>query len=294
MSSEIPVNSAVDPRTLPLVTPRQADQIQENMIAYIRLFAGLPGVTVVEEDCFWVASPGLPGNQVLRAQLGDPPTDAQITDLLGRIFEHTNQFDWMVFPGCRPHDLGERLAAIGRDGGPDGAWELIGKIGGPGGNWLITNLAALAVAPAVEGNFRVAQVTSRSDLVTWRLASADGFGHTMERMEGESMFDAYARHGFGAEATSLHYIGYVDDTPVTSGTLLMAGGIAGLYDISTPPALRRRGYGSAISWWMLYEAQQRGIAEAFVWSSNLGKGVYAGIGCMPVDVGVREYQWQKR
>src|SRR5687768_9103633 len=87
----------------------------------------------------------------------------------------------------------------------------------------------------------------------------------------QDFYAAYARHGFGRNAYSLHYIGYLDDQPVTSSTLLLAGGIAGLFDISTPPAFRRQGFGSAISWAMMGEAQQRGYHRAYVWSSNLGR-----------------------
>lgn len=287
-------DSSVSNSVHPTPTPQQIDQIQENMIAYIRLFTGLPGVTVVDEECFWVASPGLPGNQVLRTRFAEDEADGRIHDLLGQIGAHTRQFDWMVFPACRPHDLGDRLAALGRAGGPDGSWELVGQIGGPGGNWLLMELADWLPAQQVPDHFRVVPVTCREELVIWRQASADGFGHTLAQMEGESMFDAYARHGFGPDADSLHYIGYVDNRPVTSGTLLLAGGIAGLFDISTPPALRRRGYGSAISEWMLREAQRRGCTHAYVWSSNLGKGVYQEVGFVPIHLGLREYQWQRR
>ena len=52
-----------------------ADQIQENMLAYFRLFAGLPGITVADADVFWLVSArGEPGNHLLRAQIpGDAP-----------------------------------------------------------------------------------------------------------------------------------------------------------------------------------------------------------------------------
>jgi hypothetical protein len=198
--------------------------------------------------------------------------------------------DWFVFPGCQPAGLGERLAARGLAGGPDGAWTLVGKIGGPGGNWLIADLTALPPAPPVASNFHIEYVRDLQMLEEWRQILSAGFGGG----DYQNLYDAYARHGFGPEAFSLHYIGYLGDEPVTSSTLLLAGGIAGLYDISTPPALRRQGFGSAISWAMLHEAQKRGYRDAFIWSSNLGKGVYSKVGGVFTDFGVREYQWQKR
>lgn len=272
----------------------QEDQIQENLIAYYRLFAGLPGVTFVEQDVTWVASKGIPGNQILRTRLPDKldrsTVDQRLDELIRQIGQLTDAVDWFVFPSCQPADLGERVAARGLAGGPDSAWTLIGKIGGPGGNWMLADLAALAPAPAVDKQFRIKYVDNNAMLENWRQISAEGFGGG----EYQNFYDAYARHGFGADAFSLHYIGYLGETPVTSSTLLLAGGIAGLFDISTPIAFRCQGFGSAITYAMLQEAQRRGYTDAYVWSSAMGKGVYPRVGFVPVELGLREYQWQKR
>ena len=275
---------------LPPCPRAKEDQIQENLIAYYRLFAGLPGVTFVEQDVTWVASTGVPGNQILRTrlpeQLDPSPLDQRIDELIRQIGQSTDAMDWFVFPSCQPADLGERVAARG----PDGTWTLVGQIGGPGGNWMLADLTALVPAPAVDEQFHIKFVDNPVMLEAWRQISAEGFGGG----EYQNFYAAYARHGFGPDAFSLHYIGYLGETPVTSSTLLLAGGIAGIFDVSTPIACRHQGFGSAISWAMLQEAQRRGYADAFVWSSNMGKGVYPRAGFVPVELGLREYQWQKR
>jgi hypothetical protein len=44
-------------------------QIQENMIVYMRLFAGLPGVTMYDAEVFWlVSNKPAPGDNILRTQ----------------------------------------------------------------------------------------------------------------------------------------------------------------------------------------------------------------------------------
>jgi len=279
---------------LPPCPRAKEDQIQENLIAYYRLFAGLPGVTFVEQDVTWVASTGVPGNQILRTrlpeQLDPSPLDQRIDELIRQIGQSTDAMDWFVFPSCQPIGLGERVAVRGLAGGPDGAWTLVGQIGGPGGNWMLADLTALVPAPAVDEQFHIKFVDNPVMLEAWRQISAEGFGGG----EYQNFYAAYARHGFGPDAFSLHYIGYLGETPVTSSTLLLAGGIAGIFDVSTPIACRHQGFGSAISWAMLQEAQRRGYADAFVWSSNMGKGVYPRAGFVPVELGLREYQWQKR
>jgi hypothetical protein len=43
----------------------------------------------------------------------------------------------------------------------------------------------------------------------------------------------------------------------------------------------------------MVEAQQRGYDQAYVWSSNLGKNVYRGVGFTPTAMGMREYSWER-
>ena len=284
--------------SLPLATIEQVDQIQENMIAYHRVYIGNPDLILVEDDeVTWTTNQGQPGNTVLRSRLSSDGLDGRIDDLVRRLGQSATQFDWFVFPSCQPAELGDRVMVRGLAGGPDGSWQLTGKIGGPGGNWLLTDLTELAPAPAVSARFRIEQVRDDHMLRDWTRATLAGFAGVNDPGDGleeHPCYLAYARHGYGGDAFSLHYIGYLDDQMVTSGTLLLAGGIAGLFDISTPVAYRRQGFGSAISWWMLYEAQQRGYDQAYVWSSNLGRNVYRGVGFVPIELGLREYSWEKR
>jgi GNAT superfamily N-acetyltransferase len=271
--------------SLPVASPDKVHRIQQNFIADFRLFAGLPGIAFAEGDITWVASRGgLPGNMVLRTQLPSAGIGEQIDEIIHLISQHTDQFDWLVFPSCQPSDLGRKLAARG-------------FANGPGGTWMLADLTALPAAPAVSSRFRVELVRDEPMLAAWRQATAAGFGQNLEqfeKLEDHPFYAAYLRHGFGPDAHSHQYIGYLDDEAVTSGTLLLAGGIAGLFDISTPPAYRRQGFGSAISWVMLQAARQHGCSEAYVWSSRMGRGDYQGIGCVPHEIGVREYCWQKR
>jgi hypothetical protein len=45
-------------------------QIQENLMAYMRLFAGLTGITMYDAESFWfVSNTSAPGNMILRTRL---------------------------------------------------------------------------------------------------------------------------------------------------------------------------------------------------------------------------------
>jgi GNAT superfamily N-acetyltransferase len=253
------------------------DQIQENMLAYFRLFVGLPGITVADENVFWLinAQAG-PGNHILRTQLPSTAVASRIDAIFDQIGQYTDQIDWLVFPSCQPTDLGKRL-------------EARGMIGGPGGIWMLANLASEPSPRSVPEGFRTEFARNAEMLDAWKRVSSEGFGHN-----AQIYYDAYARHDVASEAVSLHYLGYRDDQPVTSGTLLLAGGIAGIWDVSTPPTLRGQGFGSALTLTMMQEAHARGYRQAWVWSSAIGKGVYGKIGFVAADFGIREYQWRKR
>lgn len=127
-----------------------------------------------------------------------------------------------------------------------------------------------------------------TQLAAWVRISEAGF-----ESELGCFYDAYARHGYGPDARSLHFIGYLGDVPVTSGTLLDAGGTASIYDVSTPPALRGQGFGGAITRHLMQLIRDRGHAETWIWSSQLGQSVYQHLGYVAADFGLREHTWHR-
>lgn len=264
-----------------MLTPAElaaVDLMQENLLAYFRVFAGLPGVTVAtDSDVVWsINEGGPPGNHVLWTRLTEATVERRIDEILGQIGRHTDRLDWLVFPACRPLDLGPRLAARG-------------LIGGPGGTWMLADLTAPAAEVPPPDGWRVEVVRDEAMLALWTRLSGEGFGGDVQIFH-----DAYARHGFRPEAASSRFIGYARDEPVTSATLSLAGGIAGLFDVSTPPGFRRRGYGDAITRALMRAARQRGFRQMWTWASAMGKSVYQRAGFIAADFGIREYRWSER
>ncbi|MDQ5851930.1 MAG: GNAT family N-acetyltransferase, partial [Chloroflexota bacterium] len=161
--------------------------------------------------------------------------------------------------------------------------------GGPGGNWLWADLTSLGAGPVIPALFHIEQIRDDQTMAEWVRVSEAGFGQELG-----CFYDAYARHGYGPDACSLHYIGYLDATPVTSGTLLDAGGGATIYDVSTPLAFRRQGVGGALTHALMREIRNRGHAETWMWSSNMAKSVYQRLGYVDADFGLREHVWEQR
>lgn len=246
------------------------------MMAYMRLFAGLPGMTMYDAETFWfVSNKSAPGNLILRTGFSADSAEQQIEDLLNQIGQYTKRFGWFVFPCDQPDDLGKRLEARGMQSGM-------------GGNWLWSDLNSLR-QPEMPNQFRIEPVRDDAMMATWVRVSEAGFGEELG-----IFYDAYARHGYGGDAFSLHYIGYVGDTAVTSGTLLDAGGCATIYDISTPPTFRGQGFGGAMTHGLMWEIRKRGYADTWIWSSNMAKSLYQKLGYVDVDFGLREHVWKKR
>ncbi len=271
----------------PSVDRQWVDQLQQNFITYFRLFAGLPGITFTEGSVIWSAGQG---DMILSTQLAGSNLDQQIDETLRQIGRHTNTVDWMIFPSCRPIDLGERLRQWDAASGPDGEWMLYGNIGGPGGNWMWLDLTTLGAPPATPTGFHVKQVTNQRMFDEWTAINAKGFGAD----DYSAFHAAYSRHGFGVDAQAIHFIGYLGDEAVTSATLLVAGGSASVYNVSTPTELRNQGLGGAITHAALHVARDRGYQDTWIWASDLGKSVYTKLGFVPTDFGIREYQWKRR
>jgi len=249
--------------------------VQENMIAYMRHFADLPGVYLVDTDEFFclVTNNGAPGNLVLRSRFAAEDAEQRIKTVFAALPPSTTYLDWFVFPSDLPADLGECLTARGMPGAR-------------GGNWLWGDLALLPDMASMPDSFRIERVANQAMLDQWLQTSSAGF-----QVDLPLFGAAYSRDGFREDAPSTQYIGYSGDTPVTTGTLLDAGGCAAVYDISTPSAYRGRGYGRAITLYMLHVARQRGYSESWIWASDQAASLYRGLGFVDAEFGLREHCW---
>ena len=252
-------------------------RIQANMIAYMKLFAGLPGAIIVDDEAFWIVTGDrAPGNMILRAAWDDDRAEAGINALLKQVGAHVEHMDWMVFPSDQPADLGKRLEARGMPAGR-------------GGNWLWVDLTPLGAPPPVSADFRIERVRDDEAMAEWNRLSEAGFGGELS-----IFYEAYARHGYGADAFSLHYTGYLGDTPVTTGTVFDAGGTATIYDLSTPPEFRQQGFGGALTHALMREIRDRGYNESWLWASNMARPLYQSLGYVDADFGQREHEWRKQ
>jgi GNAT superfamily N-acetyltransferase len=250
-----------------LISPTKEELIaatEANFIAYFEGFACLPRIEFYRDPEFTrFLAYGAPGNSILWANLDLTRLDEKIEEIAGYFKSRVNDFMWHVLPSSQPPELRQRLPEHG-----------LKKIEGRPVMTLDLQTLPLEL-PQIPG-FRVELVKDEAMLHEWYVASAEGFEASLEG--ARPYYDAYACLGFGADSPFLHYTGYLNDEPVTSSTLLLAAGMAGIYDVSTVPSARRQGLGRAITLAPLLEACKRGYRYGLLQSSKEGFRVYQQIG----------------
>ena len=74
------------------------------------------------------------------------------------------------------------------------------------------------------------------------------------------------------------YVGEVGGHPVTTGVGITLGDFVGIFNVATPPAHRRRGYGAAVTARAVTDGLAAGAAWSWLQSSTSGHGVYQRLG----------------
>jgi GNAT superfamily N-acetyltransferase len=239
--------------------------IDLNWRASSRAFSLAPTTTIHDDDeLFWYVT-GLPTaafNSVMYANLAPERIDAAVEALSALRETHGVPIGWLIGPSSRPTDLGAQLVARGFR-------HLVDLTP------MTASLAAIPVDAPVPG-LTVERVESPAAYEAWIVAEHRGFE---AEGDAESGLAALRRamgigHGFPLH----HFLGRLDGEPVATASLLPAGGIAGVYDVSTVPEARRRGIGTAMTLATLRAARDLGYQLAFLQPSAMGRPLYERIG----------------
>lgn len=74
------------------------------------------------------------------------------------------------------------------------------------------------------------------------------------------------------------YLGFLGGVPVATALRASSHRIAGVYNVATLPAYRRRGLGAALSWRAAADGRAEGCVASFLQSSEMGLPVYERMG----------------
>jgi len=256
-----------------------AEAIEANFRAYFASFTCLPRIVMQEDDeAMWFVANSAPGNSIFRARLAPERVEAKIAEIVADMSaKGAGSAWWEVFPNSQPPNLADYLLAAG-----------LRHVGGEPA--MVADLHALDENTSTPPNFLIVRVNDEATLYDWYVASVAGFEGTLAA--GRPYYDAYACLGFDPTGAWHHYVGYLDGEAVTSSTLLLAEGLAGIYDVSTIPAARRKGLGKAITLAPLLEARARGYRYTMLFASHEGYNLYRSIGFVK-KFHREDYEWRR-
>lgn len=155
--------------------------------------------------------------------------------------------------------------------------------GAPG---MALPLEALPAELTLPPGFTIRTITNMTALRVW----TDTFlsGYELPATWADGLYNLFA--GLGLDYPMANYLGYLEDEPVTTSSVFYSAGVAGVQFVATLPSARRRGLGSLMTLYPLYDARRRGVEAAILQSSEMGYSVYTSIGFAHVANVDNEYR----
>ena len=237
----------------------------------------LAGMRVIRSGVTLVDS-GLPCdtfNCILAARLTVGIADAAIEGALAHFRAAGRPFSWWVGPADRPADLAARLEAAGlRAAEAELAMSVRAE-------------AALSAAPPAPSELSIERVATRSQLADFAAVNAANWSPPDQNV---IRFYALAAASLLSAASPLRYfVGRIGREPVATVELAVGGGVAGIYNVATRDAFRRRGFASAMMAHALEDAHAAGLRTAVLQAAPDGVGVYRRLGFAEFGT-IREYK----
>ena len=246
-----------------LSIPNLVTAIEENLFSLMTIFRRWPKAEVHDETEIKWSMTDIPFpmfNSIMDAQLAPERIDATIQSIVSRAKSRNVPLLWWTGPTTHPVDLGNHLEKYG--------FVDEGQIPG-----MAVNLANLNENLPMASGLIVQRVTDDETLKQWSQICAKGFG--MPDFVGDAFCDFMQ---YVDPDTVLAYLGWRNGQPVATSLLLLAGGVAGIYNVATIPEARRQGIGAMMTLKPLLDARDRKVNVGILHASEMGADVYRSLG----------------
>lgn len=246
-----------------LSTSNLVTAIEENLFSLMPAFHKWPRAEVHDKaEIKWSITdiPFPMFNSIMRAQLAPERMDETIQSIISRAKSQNVPLLWWTGPTTHPANLGSHLEEYG----------FVDEGQMPG---MAVNLANLNEDLPMPSGLTVQRVTDDETLKQWSQICATGFG--MPDFVGDAFCDFM--HYVDPD-TVLAYLGWRNGQPVATSLLLLAAGVAGIYNVATIPEARRQGIGAMMTLTPLRDARDRKYQVGILQASEMGADVYRSLG----------------
>jgi ribosomal protein S18 acetylase RimI-like enzyme len=242
--------------------------------AWIHLARGLGAVIHDEPEALWFLS-GHPfhlANGIVRTSFSSDMVEERIEQFTA----HHIPMALLISPSTQPADLGSHLEQHGWM--PEEA---------PG---MAVDLRALDQHLSYPSNLTITHVRDNQQLKTWIRVMTIGSEIPQEGLT--LLLDMATKQGIKEDSTVHYYLGIVDEQPVATSLLYLGGGVAGIYNVTTLPEVRRQGIGTALTVVPLLEARAKGYRIGTLQSTPMGLNLYRRLGFREYCT-FQAYFWQE-
>jgi ribosomal protein S18 acetylase RimI-like enzyme len=202
-------------------------------------------------------------NFVCRARLDATSASEVAVAAVAYFADRRRPFSWWVGPADRPRELGTVLETLGLERAEA---ELA----------MALPLSRLPMElPSIPG-LEVHRVSRAVELEAFSELSAGNW--TPPDPDVIRFYRLAAPALLHADSPQWLYLGCLNGEPVATAEVTVAGGAAGLYNISTKPAYRGRGIGSMMTWRPLRDALARGCDLGVLQAAPDGVSIYRRLG----------------
>lgn len=246
-----------------------AAAIEANWIAVFGLWSQTPRIEIHEDnpDLRWYITPGVPVplfNHVYFTRLaGEENIDTRIEEVVGSFAEREVPFMWSVGPFTQPNELGARLESRGLS--------RVDELPG-----MAVDLQAIGEDISFPSELAIEQVSDTEVLKECIEVMRVGF--ELPELTSDVFFEVLTAVGLTEESPWRSYVGRLDGEAVAASALVLAAGVAGIYNVATLPKARRQGLGAAMTLAALHDGRELGYRIGVLQSSAMGFGVYCRLG----------------
>lgn len=241
--------------------------IESNLARFVGLAYYWPTAqTRIDSEIVWAISP-IPFytlNNIVAANLPETTVENTIETVVSLGQSQQVPLIWWIGPSTNPPNLRHHLEQHG----------FIHVSTTPGMALDLLRIVDSSVHQ-IE-HFKITKVDNTDVLQILNQVSAQGIA--LPEYAAKATFDMLTSILYAPQTPLNHYLGWLNDKPVATASMLLDSTIAGIYNVVTLPEARKRGIGTAMTCYALKDARLQGAQMSILHSSPHGVHVYQCLG----------------